>query len=63
MIQTFRLRQVVYTLDVSQYYAIGAQTEENFYYCINKALAKRDAALMGQLAGHVVFTENRCMLA
>ncbi len=46
------LLQVFYTLDVSQY-AIGADENENFYHCINKALQTREPLLMRQLAGHV----------
>ena len=42
--------QVFYTLDVSQY-AIGADKEENFYHCINKALQKREPNLLLQLSG------------
>ncbi len=45
--------QVFYTLDVSQY-AIGANEKENFYYCINKALQKREPQLMQRLSGQVV---------
>ncbi len=48
--QTAALRQVFYTLDVSQY-AIGAKEEENFYFCINKALQKREPILLHQLSG------------
>ena len=43
--------QVFYTLDVSQY-AIGADKEENFYYCINKALQKCQPGLLFSLSGH-----------
>jgi hypothetical protein len=44
--------QVFYTLDVSQY-AIGANEKENFYYCINHALQKREPQLLHQLSGQV----------
>ena len=44
--------QVCYALDVSQY-AIGANTDENFYHAINKALQKREAQLLLQLSGCV----------
>ena len=46
------LLQVFYTLDVSQY-AIGANENENFYHCINKALQTREPLLMRKLAGQV----------
>ncbi len=47
--------QVFYTLDVSQY-AIGANDNENFYHCINKALQTREPLLMRQLSGQAVPT-------
>ena len=49
-VNLFSWPQVFYTLDVSQY-ALGAGYEENFYYCINKALQKREPQLLLQLAG------------
>jgi hypothetical protein len=54
------LRQVLYTLDVSQY-AIGAGEGENFYHCINKALQTREPLLMRQLAGQVAACKLMCL--
>ena len=64
--QTAALRQVFYTLDVSQY-AIGkrASDKDNFYHCINKALQKREPQLLGKLSGQVsrawLLEQPRCL--
>ncbi len=55
------MRQVCYTLDLSQYaVTLGtlASEKDNFYHCINKALQKREPQLLGKLSGQVARVQS-----